>query len=654
MSSKTAAAILRIFGPCRVIQWHARDTTLLPELLLAGCDAYATGLRHLNHPRWFATDEPRAPMAVVDLDGTPDALAFALALARRNDLQGLILLSRPNTYERQSIERALFARGWRRHPMALQVADYEGLSDAALAPLSAYQRLPPQAESRWPVESLLAERNHHMDMLRESGCRADAHLVRYALAASHVRPGDTVLDCACGLGYGAAIIAAQSRAAMVLGFDLDAGVVAYAQENYGDPNVIFAIGDAASLDSVPDASVDVVVSMETLEHIADWRAAAKEFARVLKPDGRLIASVPDRWMDETGKDPNPYHHHVFDWARLREGLIEDFIIERRYVQAAPGGFKLTNACRTLRQTPLDQDEESEWVLVVASANPFARAEELREAFVHPAFGNALAASGAVVVDFGRFYDNPWLYRTLVQMGERVGDDGVLGRLATWASEKARPGSADQGAALCVAGYLALGQRQLETATALVQAIDTYRAVTEGPTTAPPNPHVQRWRLSLAFLAGRLSELAGSQDEALRWFSFASNLDWRPFSPVLATKTIAAAFHAARISLARGDEASALTHFRRGLNEAIEAARGDVRDIVGSVDAPIAFGLTELAEVMDMGGQCATAIALLPLWRRSPGLFWSQVDMKRFGLATWTRDVEMENNRLRQALEAGSH
>jgi len=46
-----------------------------------------------------------------------------------------------------------------------------------------------------------------MDMTREVGPRADAHTVRYSLAAQWVRAGDTVLDCACGLGYGSAILA---------------------------------------------------------------------------------------------------------------------------------------------------------------------------------------------------------------------------------------------------------------------------------------------------------------------------------------------------------------------------------------------------------------------------------------------------------------
>jgi ubiquinone/menaquinone biosynthesis C-methylase UbiE len=652
MSIETAAAIVRIFGPCRILQWQAHDDNLLKELLLAGCDAYAVGTKQTKHPRWIAVESennvPRTPFAVVDVASAPETFMLLNALLARHDLQGLCLIAHGRNTLRKSFENAIFSAGWRRHPASFEVWQYETLKDEALPFLSVYQRIPEAVAAEWPIEALLSERNLHMDMLRESGGRADAHVARYVLAASHVRPGDTVLDCACGLGYGSAVIAAKSQASKIIGIDVDAATVAYADANYGGQNVSFQVGNAAALDHIPDASVDFIVSMETLEHVLGWKAAAMEFARVLKPDGRLIASVPDRWVDETGNDPNPYHHHVFDWARLRDGLIDDFVIERRYVQAAPGGFKWTSANRTLQQIPLNAEAEAEWILVVASSNPFARAEQLHDSFAHPAFGAALTASGAPIVDFARFYDNPWLYRTLVQMGERLGDDDTLRRLAEWVSDTARPGSADQGAALCVYGYRILEQRQANAAAPIIQAIEVYHAATGEAGTVTSNPHVQRWRISLAFLAGRLSELCGAHDEALGWFSRTVELDWRCFSPILATKTVSAAFHAARLSLARDDEAGALTFFRLGLKEALEAARGDGRDIIGTIDTPITFGLTELAEVMQMGGQCATAIASLPLWRRSPGTFWRQVDMKQFGLATWARDVEMENRRLRIA------
>lgn len=41
-----------------------------------------------------------------------------------------------------------------------------------------------------------------------------------------------------------------------------------------------------------DASMDAVVSLDVLEHVPDYRAAVSEFARVLRPDGVLVATFP--------------------------------------------------------------------------------------------------------------------------------------------------------------------------------------------------------------------------------------------------------------------------------------------------------------------------------------------------------------------------
>jgi len=119
---------------------------------------------------------------------------------------------------------------------------------------------------------------------------------------------------------------------------------------------------------------------------------------------------------------------------------------------------------------------------------------------------------------------------------------------------------------------------------------------------------------------------------------------------LPTDYLSPAFHAARIALAFDDEATALSFFRIGFNTALEAAGSHPGDFAGSIESPIPFGLVELGEVMDMGGQCAIAIANLPLRRRAPGAFWSRVNSKRFGLLAWNQAIEQENASLRRQLQ----
>jgi SAM-dependent methyltransferase len=128
------------------------------------------------------------------------------------------------------------------------------------------------------------------------------HLKRYAFARSFTE-GKEVLDAACGVGYGTSYLAVTS--ARVVGVDVDAETVAYARRRYAAPNVEFRQMDVTRLE-LPDASFDVVVSFETLEHVADAGAAVREAARVLRGDGVYVVSTPR--VETTSSNPeNPFH-----------------------------------------------------------------------------------------------------------------------------------------------------------------------------------------------------------------------------------------------------------------------------------------------------------------------------------------------------------
>lgn len=117
------------------------------------------------------------------------------------------------------------------------------------------------------------------------------HMHRYAFAARFVQ-GCDVLDAACGEGYGSALLADAARS--VLGIDISDQVIEHAGRRYGERrNLRFEHGDAAHL-TLPDRSVDVVVSFETLEHLSQQEALVAGFARVLREDGLLLISSPDK------------------------------------------------------------------------------------------------------------------------------------------------------------------------------------------------------------------------------------------------------------------------------------------------------------------------------------------------------------------------
>jgi SAM-dependent methyltransferase len=99
--------------------------------------------------------------------------------------------------------------------------------------------------------------------------------------------GTAILDAGCGEGYMSRALA--KKGANVVGLDRSARLVRAAVENPGDTNrqPVFALGDLAAL-PLPDATFDVVLCNHTVNDLRSLRRPFLEFARVLKPEGRLV------------------------------------------------------------------------------------------------------------------------------------------------------------------------------------------------------------------------------------------------------------------------------------------------------------------------------------------------------------------------------
>jgi ubiquinone/menaquinone biosynthesis C-methylase UbiE len=143
------------------------------------------------------------------------------------------------------------------------------------------------------------------------------HWHRYLFAAPFVA-GRDVLDAACGEGYGSAWLARTARS--VTGLDIDVPTVRQARDTYPARNVRFEVGSVAAM-PFGDASFDCAVSFETLEHIAEQEAMLGELRRVLRPDGLLIISTPNRpeYSDRRG------FHNEFHVRELDEGEFHALI-----------------------------------------------------------------------------------------------------------------------------------------------------------------------------------------------------------------------------------------------------------------------------------------------------------------------------------------
>jgi SAM-dependent methyltransferase len=117
------------------------------------------------------------------------------------------------------------------------------------------------------------------------------HWHRYVFAREFAK-AKRVLDAACGEGYGSALLAGVAQ--NVVGVDIAEAAVAHARSRYATlPNLRFERGDCTAL-SVPDASFDLIVSFETLEHVQGQEQLLAGFARALAPAGMLIVSSPDK------------------------------------------------------------------------------------------------------------------------------------------------------------------------------------------------------------------------------------------------------------------------------------------------------------------------------------------------------------------------
>ncbi|MEI6540844.1 MAG: class I SAM-dependent methyltransferase, partial [Planctomycetota bacterium] len=132
------------------------------------------------------------------------------------------------------------------------------------------------------------------------------HYLRYLFARS-MCAGLDVLDVASGEGYGSAQLAQVARS--VIGVEYSEPTVRSAAANFQRSNLRYVQGDARAL-PLADASVDAIVSFETIEHFDGQESFVAELHRVLRPDSHVIISTPDRDIYSSSSAPPNY------WMRL--------------------------------------------------------------------------------------------------------------------------------------------------------------------------------------------------------------------------------------------------------------------------------------------------------------------------------------------------
>ena len=180
------------------------------------------------------------------------------------------------------------------------------------------------------------------------------HRSRYRFAARHIRTG-TVLDIACGYGYGSRILL-EAGAAFVVAGDISHQAATEAQSELRDLShrAGVCVTDGARL-SLRSGSVDLIACFETLEHMESGEDLVDELRRVLAPDGMLFLSTPNALLTQPvqGEPRNPFHIHEYRPDELEELTKARFSDVRILGQRLPPGYRFTPIVELRGDMPRD-------------------------------------------------------------------------------------------------------------------------------------------------------------------------------------------------------------------------------------------------------------------------------------------------------------
>lgn len=162
-----------------------------------------------------------------------------------------------------------------------------------------------------------AVRQRHVDRYREA--------IRLAKRA----PG-MWLDCACGSGYGSALVRSSVRRAAVCGVDRDATAIEFANRNYRRRRLMFLQQSVESaMHFFAGERFDVILSIETIEHLGfevqrEWVAWCHDRLKPNRAHACLVMMFP---LGNGASETNPYHLHEPTRDEVDE-LMRPFALDR--------------------------------------------------------------------------------------------------------------------------------------------------------------------------------------------------------------------------------------------------------------------------------------------------------------------------------------
>ena len=163
----------------------------------------------------------------------------------------------------------------------------------------------------------------------------------YDFVKRETSPKSLILDSGCGEGYGSKILSEKGK---VTGIDVDEDVIKKANEKYSSKKCNFQVYDGYKLPFKKN-SFNYVVSFQVIEHIADVKNYLSEIKRVLKKNGKLIITTPNReYRLREGQKPwNPFHKTEYSSEQLKK------ILEIYFDKVEMLGIKGNNEIQNIEQ-----------------------------------------------------------------------------------------------------------------------------------------------------------------------------------------------------------------------------------------------------------------------------------------------------------------
>jgi SAM-dependent methyltransferase len=202
-----------------------------------------------------------------------------------------------------------------------------------------------------------------------------------------------ILDAGCGSGSMARLLARAHSDAKVVGIDLRADYVAFAQQRAvveGVKNVAFRQGDVFRL-PFADATFDIVWSKYVLQWVKNPELAVAEFRRVAKPGGLVVCCNFDGFAVTHWPETPDLQALV---NRVFADLVDPFIGRKMaalFRDAHLVDIKVDAECDRLFTVigAIDPDRRRNWLEQLTAAQPYiakslggeAQADEFRDAFL---------------------------------------------------------------------------------------------------------------------------------------------------------------------------------------------------------------------------------------------------------------------------------